>query len=77
MCYGYLNVFFGIENVFVFLVNWILFLLFSFIDCEYSRDGYFFSFISDCYYFIGDYINVMWMEEFFIRFFWDIVVWKY
>lgn len=67
MCYGYLNVFFGIENVFVFLV----------IDCEYSRDGYFFSFISDCDYFIGDYINVMWMEEFFIRFFWDIVVWKY
>lgn len=77
MCYGYLNVFFGIENVFVFLVNWILFLLFNFIDCEYSRDGYFFSFISDCDYFIGDYINVMWMEEFFIRFFWDIVVWKY
>lgn len=55
MCYGYLNVFFGIENVQIIDCC----LLFNFIVFEQSIDGYFFSFISDCDYFIGGYIYVM------------------
>lgn len=77
MRYGYSNVLLDIENVSAFLANWTLFLLSNSIDCEYSRDGYFPSFISDCDYFTGDYINVTWTEEFSTRPPWDTVAWKH